>query len=380
MGTFRIHGGSFNSGSGTDPGLDGSALALSSGMIVVTVQYRLGVLGWLPPTTISSGINLGVRDATQALTFLNKVLPSFGGVTNQITLAGQSSGAAMIRGDFLPHYITFFLHVSFYVSLTRVTLISILVNYTALIASPTAAPMFKGGILQSDPMYYNFLPSSSYKALQQAYYVALPCSSTNTACIKSLPLSTLLSVQNDLYKNASTISPAAGPGQPLRPSVDGSFVTTSLTGDSFPSNLKPLLITTVRNDAGLSIGSAFPLDTPESTYQPVVDATFGSSRTTTLLASQWYSESNLRAQTPQNDQTRVQLEYLGTDATFRCPSWTFARSYVAKGGSVHVGRFMLGATYVNPPVDYCTTNGRVCHQDDIYITVCLCSFGFELAD
>jgi carboxylesterase type B len=99
MGTLRIHGGSFSSGAATSPGLDGSALALSSGVIVVTVQYRLGVLGWLPPTTISSGINLGVKDVKQALTFLNKVLPSFGGAPNQITLAGQSSGAAMIRGE-----------------------------------------------------------------------------------------------------------------------------------------------------------------------------------------------------------------------------------------------------------------------------------------
>lgn len=230
--------------------------------------------------------------------------------------------------------------------------------------------MFKGGILQSDPMFYNFLPSSAYKALQKAYYGTLPCSPTNTACITSLPLSTLLSVQNGLYSNASTISPAAGLAQPLRPSVDGSFVTTSLTGNSFPPSLKPLLITTVLNDAGVNIGMAFSLGTPSSWYQPVVDATFGSSRTTTLLGSQWYSMNHLQAQTPPNDQTRVQLEFLGTDATWRCPNWSFARSYVAKGGSVHVGRFMLGATYENdPPVDYCIQNGRVCHEDDIYITV-----------
>lgn len=219
-------------------------------------------------------------------------------------------------------------------------------------------------------MYYNFLPSSAYRALQQAYYGALPCPATNTACITSVPLPTLLSVQDSLYKNASTISPAAGAAEPLRPSVDGSFVTTSLTGNSFPSNLKPLLITTVLNDAGLAIGSAFPLNTPASYYQPVLEATFGSSRTTTLLSSHWYSVNTLQAQTPANDRTRVQLERLGTEATWRCPNWSFARSYVAKGGRVYVGRFMLGATYINdPPVDYCTVEGRVCHQDDIYITV-----------
>lgn len=73
----------------------------------MTVQYRLGVLGWLPPTTISSGVNLGVKDVTAALTFLNKAISSFGGSANQITVAGQSSGAAMIRGQYSRSFFTF---------------------------------------------------------------------------------------------------------------------------------------------------------------------------------------------------------------------------------------------------------------------------------
>ena len=93
----RIHGGSFYQGAATWPGLDGSALALSTGSIVVTLQYRLGVLGFLPPSSLDGSINLGVRDVTIALTFLHNILPSFKGDPDSITVAGQSSGGMMVR-------------------------------------------------------------------------------------------------------------------------------------------------------------------------------------------------------------------------------------------------------------------------------------------
>ena len=85
-------------GGASAAGLDGSQLALATKSIVATVQYRLGVLGLLPPTGLANNVNLAVRDVTAALTFLHKVLPSFGGDANQITVAGQSAGATMIRG------------------------------------------------------------------------------------------------------------------------------------------------------------------------------------------------------------------------------------------------------------------------------------------
>jgi carboxylesterase type B len=60
-----------------------------------------------------------VKDTINALQFLNQVLPSFGGDGSMITLAGQSSGAGMIR---------------------------------TLLATPSASSLFRSAILQSDPM------------------------------------------------------------------------------------------------------------------------------------------------------------------------------------------------------------------------------------
>lgn len=112
----RIHGGSFILGSATGPGLDGSNLATATGAIVAVVQYRLGALGFMAP---DGSTNLAVGDIVTALKFLQTIAPSFGGDASQITLAGQSSGANMIR---------------------------------AMLAVPSAASLFKQAIIQSDPM------------------------------------------------------------------------------------------------------------------------------------------------------------------------------------------------------------------------------------
>ena len=130
---LRIHGGSFIVGSATDPATDGSKLALATNSIVAVMQYRLGAVstcGYLEfhylLTTIQLGFmapsgqtNLAVKDVVTALSFLQKVIPSFGGSRSKITLAGQSSGANMIR---------------------------------ALLAVPSASSLFQSAILQSDPM------------------------------------------------------------------------------------------------------------------------------------------------------------------------------------------------------------------------------------
>lgn len=62
-----IHGGTFVSGSSTMSGLDGSNLATKRNMIVVVLQYRLGVLGNLRSTALKIEGNQGLRDVASAL-------------------------------------------------------------------------------------------------------------------------------------------------------------------------------------------------------------------------------------------------------------------------------------------------------------------------
>lgn len=93
-----IHGGSFRTGSSSVPILDGRALA-AHGIVVVTLNYRLGVLGFLahPELTAESQLktsgNYGLLDIIAALEWLKRNLPGFGGDPERITLGGQSAGA-----------------------------------------------------------------------------------------------------------------------------------------------------------------------------------------------------------------------------------------------------------------------------------------------
>ncbi|KAI9622206.1 hypothetical protein H4Q26_015240 [Puccinia striiformis f. sp. tritici PST-130] len=96
-----LHGGSFIQGGSTNYGLDGAALAGKSKMIVVVVQYRLGLLGFLKGslarTFPSISGNYGLKDVIAALNSIKEFADTFGGDQNRITLAGQSSGAELIK-------------------------------------------------------------------------------------------------------------------------------------------------------------------------------------------------------------------------------------------------------------------------------------------
>ena len=93
-----IHGGAFKSGSGSVPIYDGSMLA-ARGIIVVTLNYRLGVLGFLahPQLTAESerkvSGNYGLMDIIAALQWLQRNIAAFGGDAQRLTIAGQSAGA-----------------------------------------------------------------------------------------------------------------------------------------------------------------------------------------------------------------------------------------------------------------------------------------------
>lgn len=87
-----IHGGGFTYGSGTTPLYNGKYLA-AKGIVVVTINYRLGIPGFLPIQT-EEGINAnrGFYDQQCALQWIRKNINHFGGDFENITLAGQSAG------------------------------------------------------------------------------------------------------------------------------------------------------------------------------------------------------------------------------------------------------------------------------------------------
>ena len=169
--------------------------------------------------------------------------------------------------------------------------------------------------------------------------------------------------------NSVSIAPASGNAQPIRPVVDGTFINTPLDTTNFPSVSKPILVTSVAHEAAAAIYSAFNTVVPEEYFPAICAATFGEERTTTVISSPFYAPSPAGVVGGVQD-ARAQLEVLGTDYLWKCSGWTFARTWVNKGGSAYVGQYELGATYPgNDAIPICTESGKVCHQDDIQIVV-----------
>ena len=95
---FWMHGGSNRIGSGNEPGYDGAKLA-QHGVIVVTINYRLGPLGFLAHPELtresphrSSG-NYGLLDQIAALRWVHDNIAKFGGDPGRVTIFGESAGA-----------------------------------------------------------------------------------------------------------------------------------------------------------------------------------------------------------------------------------------------------------------------------------------------
>ena len=93
-----IHGGAFTRGSGSNPVYDGEELA-KKGVILVTVNYRLGVFGFLAHPDLtkesdrnSSG-NYGILDQIAALEWVQKNIEAFGGDPKRVTIFGESAGS-----------------------------------------------------------------------------------------------------------------------------------------------------------------------------------------------------------------------------------------------------------------------------------------------
>lgn len=88
---FFIHGGGFVTGTGAS--LDGSRLVSRGDVVVVSINYRLGSLGFLyMPDTPDATANVGLLDMVAALEFVRDNIANFGGDPDNVTIFGESAG------------------------------------------------------------------------------------------------------------------------------------------------------------------------------------------------------------------------------------------------------------------------------------------------
>ena len=219
-----IHGGGFNEGSGSVAVYDGAELA-KKGLVVVTLNYRVGVLGFLahPELTAESDHdasgNYGLLDQVAALGWVQENIAAFGGDPDNVTVAGQSAGAMSVY---------------------------------LLTASPLAEGLFHRAIAQSGPGGLASFGVSSTRSMGGPLAEA---EAAGAAFAKAKGVASLQELRA-LSVEALTAAPEDGtPTSRFRPVIDGYLL---------PSDVRSIYAEHTQNDVPMLMGfnadeaSAFP--------------------------------------------------------------------------------------------------------------------------
>lgn len=95
-----LHGGGFSVGSGSDPTTDGKLLAEKGDVVVVSVNHRLNILGFLDLSAVDQkyarSANAGMLDVVEALRWVARNIESFGGDCGNVTILGESGGGGKV--------------------------------------------------------------------------------------------------------------------------------------------------------------------------------------------------------------------------------------------------------------------------------------------
>ncbi|MFJ9345405.1 carboxylesterase/lipase family protein [Streptomyces sp. NPDC101237] len=166
-----LHGGGFTTGAGSS--YDAHRLAVRGDVVVVTVNYRLGVLGFLAHDRLPGSGTFGLADQQAALRWVRANIGAFGGDSRDVTLAGESAGGFGV---------------------------------CAQLASPSAAGLFDRAIIQSGPCTGRperpFAPSaaplSEVRAAGTRFAAAVGCGTApdQPACLRHVSVSRLLAAQD----------------------------------------------------------------------------------------------------------------------------------------------------------------------------------------
>ena len=199
-----IYGGGFMAGDSSEKRYDGAALA-RHGIVVVTINYRLGVFGFFshPELTASSphhaSGNYGLLDQAAALKWIKRNISAFGGDPSHITIGGESAGSIAV---------------------------------SALMASPLSRGDIAGAIGESGAMMLGLTPPALDQAEKTGAAFAQGLGAPTLAQLRALPADKLLAAQG----SARDV--------PFDPVIDGYFLTEppSVTFASGKAAHVPLLV------------------------------------------------------------------------------------------------------------------------------------------
>ncbi len=296
---FWVHGGSYMNGRGANN--NGTFLSRNGDLVVVTVNYRMGLLGfidlaWLDPDRAGSH-NLGIQDQIAALRWVRDNIAQFGGDPKQVTICGESAGAGSVL---------------------------------ALLASPAADGLFHQVISQSAPAAFG-PPSDSLARKLAEHFGAETIDDLLTRSADEI-----LEAQRQLAGAAIAETQQADPpelpdntGRFFRPAVDGVTVTRDAAQAAGERGV-PILIGTNDDE-----GSLFSLHlNPNLTIDDLTamaEVRVGALRAREIVAT-------YQTAYPDFSPHQIAVQWMG-DLRFWTCTLDVADAAVTAGTPVHVYRF-----------------------------------------
>lgn len=218
---FWLHGGGFHVGSSNDPMTYGKALAKKGDVVVVSVNHRLNILGFLDLSTCGEkytySANVGMLDIVKALEWVKNNIENFGGDPSNVTIFGESGGGGKVG---------------------------------TLMCIPKAKGLFHKAIIQSGTLV-NVMTKEKSQALGLAVLEELGLTPKDVAKLDTMNYFTLVNAGNNAI---SKISGPRKPGSPtmfgFAPSADGEILLQQPFTPGFAdiSNDIPLMIGTTLNE------------------------------------------------------------------------------------------------------------------------------------
>ncbi len=302
-----IHGGGFVIGAGRQSIYDGSALVRRGDVVVVTVNYRLGALGFLD-WGAGTDANAGLLDQVAALRWVREHIEAFGGDPDNVTIFGESAGGMSVG---------------------------------TLLGCPSARGLFRRAIAQSGACQ-SVHDAESSDLVGESMLATLGLSAPDATTLRALPLERLLFAQRQVtFESFGSVAGSSAALLPFQPVVDGHVL---------PSRPLDAVRQGASRDVALMVGTT----RDEWRLFGVFDATLRNldhaglvSRLTSQLGGNAAAAERLaeayRSTRPDADGSAVAIA-IDSDRVFRIPAVRLAEAQSATGAPVYNYLFSWEAT------------------------------------
>jgi len=245
---FWIHGGGFFSGSSQEhPSYDGENLSHLGDVVLVSVNHRLNIFGYLDlseyGSQYSTSANVGMLDLVAALEWVRDNIHNFGGDKDNVTIFGQSGGSSKV---------------------------------TTLMAMPAAKGLFHKAIAQSGSIVQVATPEYTRKITAEVLKF-LDIDAANIALLHEIKPARLLEAVQVAERNLGSLVPPGVGRSGLQPVVDGKLLPTQPFDPVAPgiSAHIPFMVGTTRNESSASIDNPDLENLNEEELRKRLQARFG---------------------------------------------------------------------------------------------------------